>query len=113
MDIPLKDVIQPGLKFIYKYDFGSTTELNMKCISERSGELKEIRILAKNDPPEYLCDKCGKLAKHICVNCLWKDEGLLCDSCLEKHDCGEERILPVVNSPRMGVCAYTGGTEDF
>ena len=25
------------------------------------------------------------------------------------HDCGEEAILPVVNSPRMGVCGYTGG----
>jgi hypothetical protein len=32
-----------------------------------------------------------------------KDEGV-CRFCL----CGEEMALPVVNSPRMGVCGYAG-----
>jgi hypothetical protein len=26
----------------------------------------------------------------------------------EEHECGEEALLPVVNSPRMGMCGYTG-----
>ena len=35
-------------------------------------------------------------------------EGLFCDECAGGHECGEETILPVVNSPRVGVCGYTG-----
>jgi hypothetical protein len=31
-----------------------------------------------------------------------------CDKCLTKHECGDEMSLPVVNSPRMGVCGYCG-----
>ena len=42
-------------------------------------------------------------------------ECLLCKKCAEKHEHGkgeepvdEGTFLPVVNSPRMGMCGYTG-----
>jgi hypothetical protein len=32
-----------------------------------------------------------------------------CEHHSEDHDCDEpEMLLPVVNSPRMGMCGYTG-----
>lgn len=34
--------------------------------------------------------------------------GRLCDTCAESYECGEEMLLPVVNSPRVGMCAYDG-----
>lgn len=110
MNIKLEGVLRPSMEFIHEYDFGSTTLLNMKCISERQGELKkEIEIIARNNMPEFNCDKCGKPAKEICTECMWNDEEvLLCESCAKEHEHDEEMFLPVVNSPRMGVCGYTG-----
>ncbi len=112
MDIYLKDILYPGIEFNYEYDFGSTTELKLRCISVRPGKIERINILAKNEPPEFFCDECGKPAKYVCVSCLWESKGFLCDSCVNTHECGYERFLPIVNSPRMGVCGYTGGIED-
>lgn len=109
MNISLEKVIKPGFEFLHEYDFGTTTELNMKCLSERSGEAKkEINILARNNLPEFTCYKCDKHAKEICTQCIWEGEGLLCESCAKTHKCGEDMFLPVVNSPRMGMCGYTG-----
>ncbi len=109
MDISLKQVLRPGVRFRHEYDFGTTTELDLQCISERKGKVRsKIELIARNDMPEILCDECGKLAKEICPECLWEGKGLLCESCVEDHECDEEMLLPVVNSPRMGECGYTG-----
>ena len=113
MDIPLRKVLIPGVEFLHQYDFGTTTQLDMKCISERQGKVKgRVEILARNDMPEILCDECGEPAKEICTECVWEGEGLLCESCAEEHECDEEMLLPVVNSPRMGECGYTGPAEE-
>ena len=111
MSISLSRVLQPGTKCEYEYDFGSTTHLTIKVISAREGEVqgKEIRLLAQNDPYAWQC-ACGKPATQICTYCMWEEENpFFCDECAEKHECGDEGCLPVVNSPRMGVCGYTGG----
>ena len=34
--------------------------------------------------------------------------GLLCEDCAKTHEGGEDMLLDVCNSPRMGVCGYTG-----
>jgi len=60
-----------------------------------------------NNLPEFKC-WCGKVTKEICSQCIWEETGLLCSECAKKHECGEEMLLPVVNSPRMGMCGYTG-----
>lgn len=108
MNVPLADVISPEVDFFHEYDFGTTTELDLKCISERRGRVKGIKVLARNNMPEIVCYKCGKPAKKVCSQCIWEGEGFLCGTCARKHECGEEMLLPVVNSPRMGMCGYTG-----
>jgi hypothetical protein len=111
MSSKLYSVLTPGLKFLHEYDFGSTTELDMVCISEREGNLKKIEVLARNDLPDFICVSCGKPAKAVCTQCLYEGTGFLCEKCAKKHKCGEYMLLPVVNSPRMGVCGYTGDSD--
>ena len=110
MDAELDDVLGPGMKFNYEYDFGSTTYLVLKVISQEPKQIKDksIAVLARNEPPSYPCVSCGKIATQVCTECIYSDEGCLCDECAAEHECGEDMLLPVVNSPRVGVCGYTG-----
>jgi len=105
----LQDILHPKMKLIHEYDFGSTTELLLNVISEFEGDMgkKKVEILARNDPPEIKCSHCDNVATHICVECDY-DACWLCDDCAEDHECGEDMLLPVVNSPRTGVCGYVG-----
>jgi len=115
MYVKLKSVLDVGLAFIHEYDFGSTTTLKITVIDERMGlrQKGKVKLLARNVAPSYQCANCGKLATVICVNCLYEHEKetFLCDDCIDEHECGDEGLLPVVNSPRMGVCGYTGETD--
>jgi len=106
----LGDTLRPGQKLIYEYDFGSTTELFLTVISEFEGTLKKgkVEILVRNEAPRIKCNQCEKPATTICADCLCDDQGWLCDDCAREHDCDEEMFLPLVNSPRTGVCAYAG-----
>jgi len=113
MDTKLYSVLCPGLKFSHEYDFGSTTRLEMMCISERQGTLKKIDVLARNDLPDFVCISCGKPAKEVCTQCIWDGTGFFCEKCAKKHKCGDEMFLPVVNSPRMGMCGYTGNSDEW
>ena len=110
MQVPLDQVLHPGQTCSYQYDFGSTTELTLKVISEREvpAKKKAIEILARNNLPLVSCDVCGKPATTTCTQCIYEDKGWLCDACAKDHECGEEMLWPMVNSPRAGVCGYTG-----
>ncbi len=110
MQVPLDQVLHPGQTRSYEYDFGSTTELTLKVISEREvpAKKKAIEILARNNLPLVSCDVCGKPATTTCTQCIYEDKGWLCDACAKDHECGEEMLWPMVNSPRAGVCGYTG-----
>jgi pRiA4b ORF-3-like protein len=110
MQVPLDQVLHPGQTCSYEYDFGSTTELTLKVISEREvpAKKKVIEILARNTVTFVPCDVCGKPATTTCTQCIYEDQGYLCDACAKDHECGEEMLLPRVNSPRDGVCGYTG-----
>ena len=108
MRTPLGRVVDVGTNFLYEYDFGSTTTLSLKVVGfwGRATPKKDVELLARNDPPQVNCNRCEtQSATLICTGC----EGIwLCQPCAEAHDCGEEYLLPVVNSPRAGVCAYSG-----
>jgi len=110
MNFQLNRVLKPGMEFYHIYDFGSSTELRLRVVSEREGKIGEegVRILARNELPLITCG-CGKNAKWVCTECIYEGEGWLCDECAKEHECGEEMLLPVVNSPRVGVCGYNGG----
>lgn len=111
MNIPIGKVLEAGTKFYHQYDFGSTTELALKVIAEQQGSKsgKPVKLLARNNPPEINCESCGKPGIQICTECLWADEdAVFCDKCANSHECDSEMFLPVVNSPRVGVCGYAG-----
>ncbi len=112
MKEPVKAVFDTGTVIRYEYDFGSTTPLSIKCMGVFRGLDKlngSILLLAQNAPPEYTCQACQSApATCICTECIWDNVGLLCDACAADHECGEEMLLPLVNSPRAGVCGYTG-----
>ncbi len=110
MDVPIGAVLRPRTKFDHRYDFGTTTELALRVGEQRVGSPRSRRIdlLARNEPPPIPCGACGTLATEVCSQCIDSREGWLCDRCARKHECGAEMLLPVVNSPRVGICGYTG-----
>ncbi len=110
MQVMLEEVLSPGQTCSYEYDFGSTTELIVKVLAEQEVDMKgkAIQVLARNTLPIIPCGGCGGPVTHICTQCIYKDKGYLCDTCARSHECGEEMLLPLVNSPRAGVCGYTG-----
>jgi hypothetical protein len=110
MNVALNKVLSTGMKFFHEYDFGTTTELALKVVAEREVEnsKKSIRLLARNNSPAMNCASCGKPAVSVCAECIYDGSGLLCEECAKKHECGEDMQLPVVNSPRVGMCGYCG-----
>lgn len=98
-----------GSRLGYVYDFGSSTELVVSLSgSVEGGSGSPVRIVARNEPPSWPCDVCGQPATAVCAQCAYEGNGFCCTEHGSDHDCGEEMLLPVVNSPRMGVCGYTG-----
>ena len=113
-------VLCKGLKLEYEYDFGSSTELLLTVVDEYPVAAdEEVVLLSRNEPLEWLCDTCKKEpATQICTVHDWGNDSLFCDKCAKKHakkceDFEEYAAMPVVNSPRMGVCGYEGGTMDI
>lgn len=77
--------------------------------------------MSRNNPPQFVCSICGEnTAAWINPEGFYDDTSFLCDECLkemeegnmETDEEGEEFefdfLLPVCNSPRMGVCGYEG-----
>jgi hypothetical protein len=110
MDETLASKLSPGVRFSHEYDFGSTTTLALRVAGlYRAPVLKgAIKVLARNEPPALQCVVCKKPATQLCTECFDCGGAELCDVCAEKHECGEEMLLPLVNSPRTGVCSYCG-----
>ncbi len=115
--IKLYKSIRVGTTFLYKYDFGNSTDIKIIVEKEYKGLLpedKNIEVLARNEIPNVKC-KCGNNPKYICSKCMKKglDDYLFCESCLEYHQCERESVLPFVNSPRVGICNYKGLAEEI
>jgi len=115
-----RDVFHQDFKLEYEYDFGSTTQLVINVLAEYPFKAdKPIILLSRNEPLEIFCESCGKQpATQICTAHGWNEESMFCEKCAKKHakicsDFEDYAALPVVNSPRMGVCGYAGGTIDI
>ena len=102
-------MLGPGTKFQHEYDYGSTTELKLRVVEFRERRVKnpEITSLARNEPPPWECAKCGKPATQIQATGWGLDmDSVFCGDCVGDEE--EEGYLPLVNSPRTGVCGYCG-----
>jgi len=102
--------LKPGVVFSHEYDFGSTTELSLRVAGEHTAPALpgSFKLLCRNEPPPSSCSDCAKPATQLCRQCAEGGAGELCDACAGQHDCGEEMLVPVINSPRTGVCGYCG-----
>jgi len=98
-----------GDTLTYEYDFGSTTEIALNVMGEisRPKQREKVRLLGRNVPPKILCSCCEEPATQIDG---WDGE-YYCDDCANEGE--EEAMLPVTNSPRCGVCGYTGDMDKF
>jgi len=101
-----------GEGFGYEYDFGSTTGLEIKVVGSRTGRLGRtpVRLLVRNTPPVWPCAICAEQAEVLCSFCYGSGaHAFACRTHKCRHACSEPGgFMPVVNSPRMGVCGYTG-----
>lgn len=100
--------------FRYEYDFGSTTHLRLRVAATREARVgrSPAYLRARNVAPVWTCRECEEPATLVCSYCVNGENPFLCDEHSKTHECGEEAMLPVVNSPRVGVCAYTGELPD-
>lgn len=111
MNAKVSHVLSPAQRFGYEYDFGSTTDLSLRVVATRSGVIgrRATRLIARNEAPVWPCVVCQAAATVVCPYCLRGGEPFFCAVHAPDHECAEEdAFLPVVNSPRMGVCGYTG-----
>jgi hypothetical protein len=115
-----KDVFNKIVTLEYEYDFGSSTNLQIRVIGSFSFKAdKPVVLLSRNEPLEIYCNMCKEEpATVVCVIHNWDDDTLFCETCAKKHamqcpDFKDYSAMPVVNSPRYGVCGYTGGSIDL
>ncbi len=104
----------------HEYDFGSTTTVELKAHKQYTMLFQEsVILLSRNEPLKIMCHICGQApATNICSVCIYEGKCLFCDKCAKKHkktceDFADYAKMPVVNSPRMGICAYEGGMVDL
>ncbi len=119
MNIKANNSLYKGQKIEYTYDFGSSTDLLITV--EESYKIKapnSIVLLSRNEPLEIMCEVCKKQpATDFCIAHDWEEKSLFCKKCAKKHaktckDFEDYAAMPVVNSPRFGVCGYMGGVID-
>lgn len=112
-----RQVLKPGTELFHVYDFGTSSETLIRAVGVREGApltKHPIALLARNEPPSYPCMECDRDAAWLCMECIYEEEraGTLCEehTASHPHDSYGEP-LPIVNSPRVGMCGYEGPAE--
>ncbi len=113
----IADVFPPGVVVTHIYDFGTSSETLIKAVGTRTGRPLSkypIFLMARNTPPEEVCMECQKRAVVVCLECVYEHEvsGFLCAPHAKDHphdNYGDP--MPLVNSPRVGMCGYDGPAE--
>jgi hypothetical protein len=117
MTARVADVFGPDLEVTHIYDFGTSSITSIKAISTREGKFlpsKPIALMARNLQPESSCIECDEPANWFCLECMIEDQvyGTLCDRHVKTHPHEDyEDPIPLVNSPRLGMCGYTGPAD--
>ncbi len=110
-------VFEPDTELVHLYDFGTTSETRIRVIDVREGTPTTehpVALMARNEMPDVECMECDRQAEWLCVECMYEtdDSGQLCEEHIEDHPheaYGEP--MPLLNSPRTGMCGYTGPAE--
>ena len=110
-------IFAPELVLRHLYDFGTTSETDIRVVGSRKGKAvtkHPIALLARNLLPEITCQECDQRAEWLCMECVIEEDksGYLCQQHIGEHphdDYGEP--LALVNSPRLGMCGYDGPAE--
>ena len=117
LDTEIGEVLREGVELTHIYDFGTESVTLIKAVGERErGEMGRypITLMARNAPPELICMECDRQAAWLCMECIYDHDrdGTLCEEHARAHehdDYGEP--MPIVNSPRTGLCGYMGPAE--
>ena len=110
-------VFGPDTELIHIYDFGTSSETLVKVVDIREGApttKRPIALMARNLQPEATCIECGEPATWLCIECLYEHDtqGTLCDEHADDHPhYNYGPPMPIVNSPRVGMCGYDGPAE--
>ena len=110
-------VFDKGVELTHIYDFGTSSETLIAVVGVDEGKPLSkypIFLMARNNQPEAKCMECDQPANWVCMECLYETEesGALCDKHAKTHphdDYGEP--MPLVNSPRVGMCGYEGPAD--
>ena len=115
----IANIFKEDMVLKYEYDFGSTTSFDVKILKAYHVSVKEpVTLLSRNEPLAIMCGLCKtQPAVKICSIHMYEEYAFYCKDCQKKHakicpDFKDYAAMPVVNSPRMGVCAYDGGSID-
>jgi len=109
-----EEVFQDGVELTHIYDFGTSSFTLIKPVDQRQGQpltKHPLALLGRNDPPVYPCMECGQPATWVCMACMieYDQSGALCDAHADEHSHeGYGEPMPLVNSPRVGMCGYIG-----
>jgi hypothetical protein len=113
------EVFAVEIELLHLYDFGTTSETDIKVVGLREGKpttKHPVALMARNNMPEMLCKECDKPATYLCIECLYEADAagtwFLCDEHVKHHphkEYGEP--IPLVNSPRLGMCGYEGPAD--
>ena len=67
MEQSTSNIFQPGMNIDYVYDYGSSTELVLKVISDLPGKIsgkEKIKLVARNNELVFKCTRCKKEIVH-------------------------------------------------
>ena len=123
-NVQLQYVLRPEKKFSYTYDYGTSTYVTLRVVSEREGVVDDddelVELLALNVAPEIPCSVCGKPATKVIAESYNVPEDAYCDECaknLHDKDDGdkveddvdeywyeeENQLIDIENTPRVGI----------
>lgn len=111
------DVFSRVTEITHIYDFGTSSYTKIKNMGIRKGtplSIRPIFLMARNLIPECECIECGQPASWLCMECMIEDNvwGVLCDKHKKSHPHKNyDEPIRIVNSPRLGMCGYTGPAE--
>jgi CRISPR/Cas system-associated protein Cas10 (large subunit of type III CRISPR-Cas system) len=120
MSDKVQEVMEPRVKVLHEYDYGTTTTVQLTAHKHYQLFSKDaIQLLSRNEPLKFMCDSCKKEpAETLCSVCICEGQGFLCKKCSTTHstqcpDFEDYARMPLVNSPRYGECGYEGGSIDI